>query len=582
MKNTYFILFLGLWFLFSCSEDEVQPDSSNNSQDITEEIEIDETVNYISSDFDFSTITENDTLNIAYTHDLEGANVILPPHVVIRYYGGCIINGTLTFDNCIIDGELLNYQLEVSGSATLSSTTFNFEKSKWNITEGEVSDEIAITNKKNIQKAIDLSKRLGVTTFNINQLDAYFNVTYDKTDISAISLPSYFTLNMTDNTHIRVQPNNKAGYVLLQMYEVSNVKIVGGKLYGDRDEHDYSSTNSSDGEYTWEDTHEGGSLIDITASNNILVEGSSLRESTGDGMGIGCLGSFTDRGLQIDYQQSIDVTISNCTFDSNRRNGISPGDGVRVTIDNNTFLNSGIDTEKSKGIAPRCAIDVESWWTLDENNNLIRYHTTTDFVISNNTERGGANISFIVACGENVILENNDVEQRMGFNTGRNITIRNNIVSSLIFSGDGKYRAYMENLEVYGNTIKGDFEGEIGILFQSYNTKIFANNIIGKTQGIRIANCGNSEIYENHIESPQDQSITYGIFAFLATINNVDINKNKIFNCNYKPITCDHVNNFDGGENNYVSISNNYLDNELMSIEEVERHVYDSKGIVVH
>ena len=570
--------------MISCSEDDVQPDSSNNSQVTTDKIEIDETVNYTSSDFDFSTVEENDTLNIAYIHDLEGKNIILPPHVVIKYYGGSIINGTLTFDNGIIDGELLNYQLEITGSATLSSTTFDFVKSKWNITEGEVSDEVAIVNKKSIQKAIDDSKRLGATTFYIGALDAYFNVTFD-TDkwnyyrYACINIPSNFVLQMTDNTYIRVQPNKMPKYTLFQIYQVSNVKISGGNLLGDRDEHDYTTIS---------DTHESGYLMDITAGENILVDGVVMKNSTGDGMGIGCIGTYTDRGLGLIYQQSSDVTVKNCTFDSNRRNGISPGDGLRITIDNNEFLNSGIDTEKSEGTAPRCAIDVESWWDLDENGDPIKYHTTTDFVISNNIERGGANISFIVAVGENVTMENNDVQQRMGFNTGRNITIRNNNVATRIFVGDGKDRTYPENLMVYNNTILSDTTLSPGkysdndgtgiyVSIPGKSTKIYNNKIYNKTTGIAIRNSNNCEIYDNYIEPRQDISVTYGIYAYAAVIDNMQIYNNSIVNCSYMPILFSAINNIDGGENNIVTIFNNYSNENKMLPEEVI--INNSKGV---
>lgn len=587
MKNTSLFWILAFILINACSieqiipEDDILDDSSKENlgnEDNLGDIE------YTICGFDFNTIEPNATLNINCIHDLNGEDINVPSSVVINYYsGGEITNGTLTFsERGEIDGRLLNYDLEVVGDVKLLSTTFQFNKDNWQITEGRVSDEVAIFNKKSLQKAIDDSKRLGAKIFNIEKLDAYFNVTYDHYRKAAITLHNDFILEMDDNTNIRVQPNGKPSYLLFQIYEVANVKIIGGNFYGDRDEHNYSSTNEFDGGYTWEDTHEGGNLVGITASQNISVEGSLLEYSTGDGLTIGCLGTYTSIGNGMTYKQSSDITISNCVFDSNRRNGISPGDGVRVKIDSNKFLNSGVDTQNSKGTAPRCAIDVESWWGLDDNNNLIRYHTTEDFVISNNIERGGANISFTVAIGENVTIENNDVQQRMGFNTGRNITIRNNKVASQIFIGNGAYRTYQENIEVYGNTIQSDTIGGIGIFFQAYNAKVYNNKVIGKTPAMAIRNSGNSEIYNNHLELPKDEYVTYGIYAYGAVSSNLKVYNNRIFNCAYMPISFSGINNIEGGEDKYVLISDNFLDGIQMSIAEVERHIYNSKGITVN
>nr|WP_319398915.1 right-handed parallel beta-helix repeat-containing protein [uncultured Carboxylicivirga sp.] len=576
MKSNLLIIFSFI-FLLACSKEYIEKpgtDEPETDNPDTEEPIPGDDVETVPCDFDFNTIEANDTLNIVCNHDLSGETINIPSNVIINYYsGGAITNGTLYFeDNGIIDGRILNYKLNVEGNVKLKSTTFQLNINRWNITEGIVSDEVAITNKKALQKALDDSKRLGATIFNTGDFDAYFNVTYDYFRIAAISIPSDLIFQLNDNTHIRVQPNKEPHYVLIQMREVSNVEILGGKFYGDRDEHDYNSINS---------THEGGCLIDITASHNILVNGALMRDATGDGLDIGCIGTYTDRGNGLEYLQSMDIKVTNCTFDSNRRNGISPGDGVRVTIDRNQFLNSGVDTEKSKGTAPRCAIDVESWWELDENQNLIRYHTTTDFVISNNIERGGANISFLVAVGENVTFDGNDVEQRIGFNTGRNLTIKNNKVKSQIIVGNGAYRTYQENFQVYDNVVEGDTLGGIGIYFQAYEAKVFNNTINGKTTGIAIRNSGNSDIYNNIINLPKDLSITYGIFAYAAIADNVHVSENKIHDCKYMPISFNGINNIDGGENNYVTISDTNLDGDIMSIEDVEKNIYNSKGVVV-
>ncbi len=577
MKNYYFILLLCLWGMLSCSENQNIPEIDSISEQ-SEELENINEEDITPSDFDFSTIQEGDTIHIGYNHDLNSKSIELPKNVVFQYNGGSIINGHFIFNEGKIDGRLLNYQLEIEGEATLINSDFTFKKENWSITEGKVSDEIALINKKAIQKAIDDSHLLNATSFNIEKLDAYFNVSYDNYYIAPIDIPSNFVLNMTDNTHIRVQPNGNPSYCLLKLLEVSNVNVIGGNLYGDRDEHDYTPTSNGDTE------HAGGYLVVIEGSTNILVNNVTLKNSTADGLAIGCLGTYTDRGLGINYQQSIDITVSNCTFDSNRRNAISPGDGVRITIDSNNFLNSGIDTEKSKGTAPRCAIDVESWWELDENLNLIQYNTTKDFVISNNYERGGANSSFLVAIGENVIIENNDVERGIGFAGARNVTIRNNIVATKIGVGDGVYRPYISNNKVYGNTITkndtNDEYNEIGILVQCHNTEVYNNVINDKTTGIAIRSCFNSEIYGNTIIPRQDSYVTYGIYGYAGSMNNAIIKENNIKECDYKPICIAYINITEGQEDYTATIeNNNFIDCVRNDSNRALVHIEKSNGI---
>ena len=62
---------------------------------------------------------------------------------------------------------------------------------------------------------------------------------------ATIQVPSDISLMMTDNTHLRIQPNDYKNTLLLGFFIANNASIQGGTLHGDRDTHDYSDTSSS-------------------------------------------------------------------------------------------------------------------------------------------------------------------------------------------------------------------------------------------------------------------------------------------------------------------------------------------------
>ena len=114
----------------------------------------------------------------AFVHDLNGQTITLPGGVFINAIGGIIINGTLIFENGIIDDDILNPDLNIGGTVSLKEPTFTFSASKWGITEGKVTDNIALVNKNHLQKAIDQAKYLKATTFKIDVLDAFFSYNF--------------------------------------------------------------------------------------------------------------------------------------------------------------------------------------------------------------------------------------------------------------------------------------------------------------------------------------------------------------------------------------------------------------------
>jgi parallel beta-helix repeat protein len=569
MKNLFYLYFVSALLFVSCDEavgieeevitppEEVIPTPVPDDKNTP-------------SDFDFTTMQPNDTLNIVYSHDLGGKSIVVPADVVINYNQGKLINGTLVFTQGKIAGELLNHKLKIHGKPSLTSTIFKFEKSEWEITEGEVSDAIALINKNTLENVIAEVKSYGVEVFQIDDLDAYFLISSDQNLINgrkeAISIPSDFSLEMTDNTHLRVQANRYLRYNLLNIMDVSNVKISGGNLYGDRDNHDYTPITVSGITYT---AFEWGHLISIEAGVNIKITNVHLSDAVGDGLDIHSLGF----AFESDYIPTNNITVSDCVFDGNRRNNLSITDGYNMLIENNTFINAGCDTQYSKGTAPGCGIDVEGYRKRDANGDLVLYQIAKDVIIRNNTEKGSKASAILVAIGQDITIENNTVEKNLGFSLANGVKIRNNTVTgkdiaASITGGSAKKSPTTYGNEISGNTLSSSRQG---ITVYNKGVKVYDNKISDCVTGISINNITDAEIYNNTIISRKANS--YGILSHVASVNNVDIKNNDI-DVSYKSIAFVNVNIEAGQLSNTVTVSGNELTGGKVSIS-------NSNGIVV-
>lgn len=573
MKNLFYLFCISAFLFTSCDESiSIEEEIISPPEEVIPTPTPDE--NNTASDFDFTTLQAGDTLNIAYSHDLGGATIQIPTDVVINYNEGEIVNGTFVFTQGKIAGELLNQNLSIEGTPSLNSKKFKFEKSKWEITEGEVSDDTASINKETIQKVIDNVTAYGAEVFQIDELDAYFLVSSEKnlrwSKDEAISLPSNFTLEMTDNTHLRVQPNKYFRYALLELRSVTNVNLIGGNLYGDRDLHTYDPIITAGITYT---THEWGHLIQIVTGVNVKIKNMKLADATGDGIEVSSL-TFT---FKSDYVASSNILVSDCTFDSNRRNNLSITDGYDMLIENNVFLNAGTDTPYSKGTFPKLALDIEATRTIDSNGELLYYERAYDIIIRNNTEKGSGTGSFYVAIGEDITIENNIAENFIGFGSATGVKVRGNRITSLnnessttgIAGGRSGENAFIYGNEISNNIVNGF---NTGIRVHNSDVKVFDNEINNCINGISMRNLKNAEIYNNRIITDRTE-YCYGIYGFSGSIDDVLIRDNDI-KVDYKPIAFTAVNNTNGQQINIVTVKNNDLNGGKV-------HISNSNGIVV-
>ncbi|GAL64915.1 phage protein [Algibacter lectus] len=510
---------LGTW---SCNNEELYEEPVAVVEDESNE-DVDDAVTDVNSlcDFTLENLEANSTVVVNCIIDLQGESLDLPENVTLLYEGGDIINGTLVFsEGSSIDGDLLGNTLEVGGTKpALRDTAFTFDPKRWGIIEGIVSDEVARNNRDILENTMILAKEYGIDTFKIDEMDAYFNVVEIKANYrpsqAGITLPSDLHLIMSDNTNLRVQPNNYKTVALLGFYLTDNVIVEGGNLYGDRDSHDYSDGG----------THEWGHTITLDGSKNITIKNVKSFNATGDGISIGSYGHAYDSH----YRYCDNILITGNTISKNRRNGISIGDGRNIVIDNNTFIDNGVDTALSKGTQPRMAIDVEP-----ANSGGVIFQIANNITISNNTESGAQSLSFYIASGNDILIENNNTEGSISYWHAYNCIIRNNTITGVteahkiqtgISCGSHALETSNYNNKIYGNKVTGYL---IGLSVVSRDIEVYENEFIDCFEGIALSELYDSKIYKNIITSsvPRSRGITTKIPAKI--LNNVIISENKI------------------------------------------------------
>lgn len=211
-----------------------------------------------------------------------------------------------------------------------------------------------------------------------------------------IILQSNITIDLNNSTFKQIA-NDKVNYAIFSITGVENVKIVNGKVMGDKDEHDYSKNS----------THEWGFGIDIRGSKNVELSNIEIQDCTGDGIFLTNYGDYSNNASNIRIEN---VNIHDC-----RRQGISIISAEKVRIENNEIYN--ID-----GTSPQSGIDLESWSSkqlIDEiyiTNNKI-YNTKNNYAIivmgmSRNVYIEGNLINGVITCDnikEKITINNNEI-----------------------------------------------------------------------------------------------------------------------------------------------------------------------------
>lgn len=490
-------------------------------------------------DYTLDGIESNSTMEIACRMDLGGQAITVPSGVTFLYAGGEIVNGTLIFSaQGIIDGGLLNKDLTIEGDVKLNDPAFQFYPERWDIVEGRVAPERALINKNNFENLIFEVKHLGAEKFLVDKFDAYFKVDGFLNEGSpsdhAINLPSDFHLSMSDNTFLRMQPNNHFRPILMSIYKVQNVLVTGGNLFGDREEHDYSNSFvDSDG--STGPTHEWVHVLKINGGKNITIDGLTIKNAAGDGISISSVYHHFDSR----HIESRNIWIKNSKIISSRRTNLVITDGEQIYIEGNELIDGGIDMANSYGVAPSSNLNIEPVRHRNaQTGELTEYERVTEIyirrnkqIVNNPTANPSAG-SFQISHGNGpIIIENNEmINTGVSFHTADGVSIRNNTITNGSI-GAGSAESFDRENVVFNNEVIGNIinsEG-VGISVSGNGVKV-QNNKINASSGIALGpgatssqqGVSNSQIVDNEIVAS-----SRGIYT-MNSMHNVLIEGNRV------------------------------------------------------
>jgi hypothetical protein len=241
--------------------------------------------------------------------------------------------------------------------------------------------------------------------------------------LKPIQMRSHTRLLM-DGATLEVIPNSAGRYWLIKVWNVNNVRIVGGSLVGDRTRHKGT-------------TGEWGYGINISGSKHVVVKQVRLSNFWGDGIWVGAITTSKSQ-VRSDYVKIMNVVSSN-----NRRQGLSIGPAQHVYIVDSTFKNTN-------GTLPEAGIDIEPM--TEGKTNTIRLERNT---FSGNRGNGielHSNIS-------DISIVNNTMTGNRGFGvlsvSGPYVNITGNNANNNGLAGVG-VSGTTHDVKITGNTLKSN------------------------------------------------------------------------------------------------------------------------------
>ncbi len=265
-------------------------------------------------------------------------------------------------------------------------------------------------------------------------------------------LKSNMTLRMSGGATLKAIPTSNANYNVLRIENASNVNVIGGKVQGERSQHQGTS-----GEW--------GNGVSVLASKNVVIEGVVATDMWGDGFYIS--------------KNSSNVTACSVTADNNRRQGLTITAANGVVVKNSIFKNTnGVEPQSGVQLEPNAneainnvqilnsqALGNKGWGmklTKPASGSAITNVTLNGNTISGNGANGGADGIVIVG------------------SSGHRIT--NNIVKNNLQAGISLVEGSLSNT-VTGNTVtnngaSGVYSSSIGIQMWDRATK---NTVINNT-----------------------------------------------------------------------------------------------------
>lgn len=228
-------------------------------------------------------------------------------------------------------------QAKVSGLSTALAAKANKGELLINVRDHGAKGDGTTDDTAAIQAALNAAGANGTTVFvpkGRYMIDATEPATTSANylwDEGGVSIPSNVTLRLDPAATLAAIPNNKKAYVVVRIYDKTNVTLSGGTIEGERSLH---TINGTAGEW--------GYGIAITAGSNITIRDVITKDCWGDGINIQRIGTAVTKN----------VLVENVTCDNNRRQGMSIEGVDHMVVNNSTFKNTA-------GTGPACGVDIE-------------------------------------------------------------------------------------------------------------------------------------------------------------------------------------------------------------------------------
>lgn len=342
-------------------------------------------------------------------------------------------------------------------------------------------------------------------------------------EFAGVVPPSNIHIIMDNNAIIKVATNGEPLYNAFYLYDLDRVIIEGGKVVGDRPDHDYTTISS---------THEQGSGFRMYGCRNCVVQNVEIYNFTGDGFHTGSMGRYGTEN----YGQCINVHLINCNIYNCRRNGISTSGIDHFLISGCYIHDNGITVDDIPGVDPKLGIDIEGYsydqtivdkpygivvddCFFSNNKDDISLYTGEKCTISNNHFESGIDCAFAYDCViSNNIFDNKNgatkiaiksIASRESFNYQNNYTITGNVIDGY---ETGIY-IKSDNIVVEGNLISNCTVLGISIYGQTSRkanqVSVKNNSIFNTKDGIQFALCKHISVSGNSIYSTERPFVIY-------------------------------------------------------------------------
>ncbi|MCK9412543.1 MAG: right-handed parallel beta-helix repeat-containing protein [Prolixibacteraceae bacterium] len=272
-----------------------------------------------------------------------------------------------------------------------------------------------------------------------------------------LNLKSNMTLKMANGAVLKAIPVSSDGYAVVNLSNIQNVTIIGGKVEGERGGHTGAAV-AGDGH---------GHGFTILGTDNIMVKDLTVKNCWGDGIYVG-------KGTVM----TKNVTIDNVISDNNRRQGMSVVMVDGMVVKNSVFKNTngtdpqaGIDLEPNLGntvnnvkilncqVIDNAHAGIVLWVSSGFTNTYVTNVTIDGCTVDRNMQSAG----IVAVTRSPTNITNNKVRNNAHY--GLVIESSNGAITGNTITDNGRWgielRAVAHGNNVTGNTVLRNVSGQI-------------------------------------------------------------------------------------------------------------------------